>query len=102
MLANKSNVKSHLSEQTAKQFQMTVEQLIHDEQQIIELPNDVVQTYLAYAIKLYVAKLDNDIDMAPFEYDMVTATEVVKTATNMLEAADLEIFELGMWKALGK
>ena len=35
----------------------------------------------------------------PFTADAVTATDVMVTATAMLKAVNLQLFELGMWQA---
>jgi hypothetical protein len=41
--------------------------------------------------------------LPPFRQDSaVTATEVVVLVTELMKAADVEIFELGMCKGLGK
>ncbi len=61
---------------------------------------------MAAAIHAYVQRVESretDVVLPPFRQDSaVTATEVVVLVTELMKAADVEIFELGMWKGLGK
>lgn len=65
------------------------------------LPDRTVQQLLTAAIKLYVAKREAGTTIPPFADDELTATEVVVTASNLLKAANLEVFELTMWNGFG-
>ena len=42
---------------------------------------------------------ERDDALPAFPADAVTATDVMVTATAMLKAVNLQIFELGMWQA---
>ena len=59
-----------------------------------------IQNNLAKAIRLYAeraAELDGALPAFPL--DAVTATDVMVTASAMLKAVNLQLFELGMWQA---
>jgi hypothetical protein len=60
-----------------------------------------IQTMLAKAVRLYAeraAETDGGLPAFP-SGAAVTATEVMLTATAMLRAVNLQVFELGMWQA---
>jgi hypothetical protein len=61
---------------------------------------------MAAAIHAYVERVESretDEVLPPVrQSSSVTATEVVVLVTELMKAADVEIFELGMWKGLGK
>jgi len=62
----------------------------------------VAQELLAAAVHLHVALFESGERFPAFaEEDGVTATEVVIAASHLLEAADVEIFELQLWDAWG-
>lgn len=67
------------------------------------LPTEAVQELLARAVRLYAERLEHDGAVPPFPPDASppTATEVLRTVSAMLDAIDVEIFELGMWRAWG-
>lgn len=60
-----------------------------------------IQAMLAKAVRLYAARVAQREDTLPaFPADAnVTATDVMVTATAMLKAVNLQVFELGMWQA---
>ena len=68
--------------------------------------DETLQDLMAAAIHAYVQRVESretDEVLPPFRQDSaVTATEVVVLVTELMKAADVEIFELGMWKGLGK
>ena len=64
--------------------------------------NGTVQQLLVIAVKLYVLKRIQDPELTPFERDLVTATDVAITTTDMLRAVNLELFELGLWNSWGR
>lgn len=64
------------------------------------VPDEEARKLLAAAVKLYAAK--REAGMEPASLPGVTATDVVVTVTDLLEAADIEVFELGMWQVWGK
>jgi hypothetical protein len=67
-----------------------------------ERPSDAeIQAMLAKAVRLYaerVAEREEALTAFP-ENTNVTATDVMVTATAMLKAVNLQVFELGMWQA---
>lgn len=65
------------------------------------VPDEVLQQLMTAAVKLYVARLETQPALPPFIHGDITATEVAVTATEMLKAVDLEVFELGMWQVWG-
>ena len=67
-----------------------------------DTPQDVVQALLTVAAKRYVECRNAGEDFGPFIHDeALNATEVMVTVTNMLHAADIELFELAMWAIPG-
>ena len=65
-------------------------------------PSDAeIQSMLARAVRLYAERAatgENALPAFPAESG-ITATEVMVTATAMLKAVNLQVFELGMWQA---
>jgi hypothetical protein len=62
------------------------------------LPPEAVQALMAAACRLYSAQVEvggNDLPLA--KGAPVSATDVMRTASGLLRAADLQVFELGMW-----
>ncbi len=65
-----------------------------------DLSDSDIQNNLAQAIRLYAERVaKRDGALPAFPTDAVTATDVMVTATAMLKAVNLQIFELGMWQA---
>ena len=63
-----------------------------------EVPAEVVQQLLTLGAKSYYACRAAGRDMGPFVHDeALSATEVMVVVTNMLYAAEIEVFELAMW-----
>lgn len=64
-----------------------------------------VQEALAVVVKLYAGILEQGRPFPPFPARdgtvEVTATEVAVTASEMLKARQIELFELGMWQTWG-
>jgi hypothetical protein len=64
------------------------------------LSDSDIQSNLANAIRLYAERAaERDGALPAFTADAVTATDVMVTATAMLKAVNLQLFELGMWQA---
>jgi hypothetical protein len=62
------------------------------------LAPEVVQNVMSAACRLYSAQIEAGGKELPLgERSPVTATDVMRTASGMLRAADLQVFELGMW-----
>jgi hypothetical protein len=70
------------------------------------LSDETLQNLMAAVIHAYVQRVESretDEVLPPFRAEsVVTATEVVVLVTELMKAADVEIFELGMWKGFGK
>ena len=64
-------------------------------------PSDAeIQAGLARAVRLYAERAtESETGLPAFPDDTpMTATEVMVTATAMLKAVNLQVFELGMWQ----
>jgi hypothetical protein len=67
-----------------------------------DLPDEALQRMLTAAVKAYAARQETDPDLYPFtDPDAVTATEVVVAVSKLLEAVEVEVFELGVWQTWG-
>lgn len=74
-----------------------VEELMRDRGS--EVPVETIQRILTLGVKLYAAKVEQEeTQYAPFD-QQVSATEVMIAVTSMLKAADVELFELGLWQS---
>ncbi len=64
-----------------------------------------VQRQLATAVRRYAARREAGEDLAPFppaeDAATPTPTEVSLTASAMLAALDIELFELALWRSWG-
>lgn len=59
------------------------------------------QRLFAALIRLYASRREAHPDARPFgPGEVVSATDVAHATTGMLEAADMAVFELGMWQAI--
>lgn len=69
---------------------------------VAEMPAETVQHLLTVAAKLYYMCREAGRDFGPFVHDeALSATEVMVVVTNMLHAAEIEVFELAMWTMRG-
>ena len=66
-----------------------------------QIPEEVVRRLLSDAVRLYAAKVEDGARFSPLVQE-VTATEVAVAASAMLKAAEMEVFELGMWQVWGR
>lgn len=57
-----------------------------------------LQTLIAAACRLYAARRAAGEDLTPVPKNSLAATDVMITASGLLQAADLAVFELGMWQ----
>ena len=66
-----------------------------------QLPPALVQRLMAAAIRTYSAKVQAGEQFLPFDFDTgrVSPTDVMITASGLLKAGDLQVFELGMWQS---
>ena len=66
------------------------------------LSAESIQKLLTIAVKVYVARRINAPDLKPFTGSVVTATDVAVATTQMLQAVNLELFELALWNGWGR
>jgi hypothetical protein len=59
---------------------------------------DALQALIASACRVYAARREAGEDIAPVGKNSVSATDVMVTASGLLRAVDLAVFELGMWQ----
>jgi hypothetical protein len=60
---------------------------------------DALQALLAAAGRVYTARTEAGEQLMPVPKNSVSATDVMVTASGLLRAADLAVFELGMWQS---
>jgi hypothetical protein len=64
------------------------------------LTADALQALMAAVCKTYAAHIEAGAELLPLpERGGATATEVMVTASGLLKAANLAVFELGMWQS---
>lgn len=68
--------------------------------QSVDLPDTTVQELMSALVVTYGARFDAGLRQLPIEADPnMGATAVLVTTSALLKAANLEIFELGMWQS---
>ena len=69
--------------------------------QLDQLSPELVQKLMAATIRAYSAKVQAGEQFLPFHptSGRVSPTDVMITASSLLKAADLQVFELGMWQS---
>ena len=61
---------------------------------------EALQKLMAAACRVYTARLGQAGDqIMPVPKNSISATDVMVTASGLLKAADLAVFELGMWQS---
>ena len=60
---------------------------------------EALQKLLAAACRLYTARIDAGEQLAAVAKNSISATDVMVTASGLLKAVDLAVFELGMWQS---
>lgn len=66
----------------------------------VDLPDGAVQELMAALVATYGARFDAGLRQPPLVEDpTMGATAVLVTTSALLKAANLEIFELGMWQS---
>ena len=63
------------------------------------LTTEALQTLMAAACRVYAARVEAGEQFTPLRRNAISATDVMVTASGMLRAADLAVFELGMWQS---
>ena len=59
---------------------------------------EALQKLIAAACRVYTARRQAGEEFAPVAKNSISATDVMITASGLLKAADLAVFELGMWQ----
>jgi hypothetical protein len=59
---------------------------------------DALQALMAAACRVYTARREAGEQFAPVAKNSLSATDVMVTASGLLQAANLAVFELGMWQ----
>ena len=69
--------------------------------QLDQLPPALMQKLMAAAVRAYSAKVQAGEQFLPFDFGTgrVAPTDVMITASGLLKAGDLQVFELGMWQS---
>ena len=60
---------------------------------------EALQKLMAAACRVYTARLEAGEQIMPVPKNSISATDVMVTASGLLKAADLAVFELGMWQS---
>ena len=60
---------------------------------------EALQKLMAAACRVYTARVDAGEPITPVPKNSISATDVMVTASGLLKAADLAVFELGMWQS---
>lgn len=82
----------------AKRLAATLERSIADGK--LDLVSaDALQTLIAAACRVYSARTEAGEQFTPVPKHSISATDVMLTASGLLRAADLAVFELGMWQS---
>jgi hypothetical protein len=64
------------------------------------ISEDAMQTLMATLCRVYAAQVENGATYTPIaEGQIVSPTGVMVTASGLLRAANLAVFELGMWQS---
>jgi hypothetical protein len=60
---------------------------------------EALQKLIAAACRVYTARVEAGEPLMPVAKNSVSATDVMVTASGLLKAVDLAVFELGMWQS---
>jgi hypothetical protein len=60
---------------------------------------EALQKLMAAVSRVYTARLESGEQFALIPKNSISATDVMVTASGLLKAADLAVFELGMWQS---
>lgn len=71
------------------------------EEAVSQMDDREIQTTLALVVRSYVDRQASGGGFPAVAPEALTATEAVVAASALLDAARVEVFELGMWKAWG-
>jgi hypothetical protein len=82
----------------AKRLAATLERSIVDGKLDL-VTAEALQTLMAAACRVYTARVEAGEPITPVPRNSISATDVMVTASGLLKAADLAVFELGMWQS---
>ncbi|HEY5063394.1 MAG TPA: hypothetical protein VIJ04_01005 [Xanthobacteraceae bacterium] len=82
----------------AKRLASVLEQSIVDGKLDL-VSTEALQKLMAAACRVYTARLEAGDQITPVPKNSISATDVMVTASGLLKAADLAVFELGMWQS---
>ena len=60
---------------------------------------EALQKLIAAACRVYTARVEAGEAITPVSRNSISATDVMVTASGLLKAANLAVFELGMWQS---
>jgi len=82
----------------AKQLAKLIERGVADGSSAVS--DEALQDLMAALCKTYSAQVEAGSDLLPLRgRTIVTSTDVMTTASGLLKAANLAVFELGMWQS---
>jgi hypothetical protein len=81
----------------AKQVAATLDRILADGN-LDAISAEALQALIASACRLYRARREAGEEFAPVPKNSISATDVMVTASGLLKATDLAVFELGMWQ----
>jgi hypothetical protein len=81
----------------AKHIAATLERSIVDDK-LDTVSAEALQKLIAAVCRVYTARREAGEQFAPVPKNSISATDVMITASGLLRAADLAVFELGMWQ----
>jgi hypothetical protein len=81
----------------AKQVAATLDRILADGNLDV-ISAEALQALIASACRLYRARREAGEEFAPVPKNSISATDVMVTASGLLKATDLAVFELGMWQ----
>ncbi|MGA7233810.1 MAG: hypothetical protein WBX95_23125, partial [Xanthobacteraceae bacterium] len=82
----------------AKRLAATLERSIADGKLDL-VTADALQALIAAACRVYSARTEAGEQFTPVPKHSISATDVMLTASGLLRAGDLAVFELGMWQS---
>jgi hypothetical protein len=81
----------------AKQIAAALDRILADGN-LDTISAEALQALMASACRLYRARREMGEEFAPVPKNSLSATDVMVTASGLLKASDLAVFELGMWQ----
>jgi hypothetical protein len=81
----------------ARQVAATLDRILADGN-LDTISAEALQVLIASACRLYRARREMGEEFAPVPKNSLSATDVMVTASGLLKAGDLAVFELGMWQ----